>query len=107
VAPDLRVAIIPYEKFPLDWKTLDAAAQLSIGRLLEKLQNNPYDPDLQAACEIADEDRFAFRIAEGYVVFWRITYKSAVLSLSSWDNLTVEITGIQAPPPHRSPNATA
>jgi len=107
VAPDLRVTITAYEEFPTDWMTLDAAAQMSIGRLLEKLQKNPYDPDLQAACEIAEEERFAYRIAEGYVVFWRIIHKSAVLSLSAWDNLTVQITGIQAPPPHGSPKATA
>jgi mRNA-degrading endonuclease RelE of RelBE toxin-antitoxin system len=85
-----------YDDFPLDWKSLDPPAQKSVGKLLETLQNNPYTPELQAACELpADaDDRFAYKISEGYVVFWRIIHKSGILTLSSWDSLTVQITGI-------------
>lgn len=92
-----QVDIVAYKDFPDDWNSLEPPVKKAIHQLLERLQQNPYDPDLQRACDLGPGERYAYTTVRGYVVFWQVVHKSASLSLSNFDSLTIRLTGIRRP----------
>ncbi len=93
----MRVDLLPYDGFPEDWEALDPRAKKSIGLLLKRLQEGPYKPDLQEACELESGERYAYKVPEGYVVYWTILSNSQYGSIlpKKEDVITVKLTGIR------------
>jgi mRNA-degrading endonuclease RelE of RelBE toxin-antitoxin system len=67
--PSIRL----YPSFPDDWEKLPPGVREQLVAFLERLQRNPYDPELQVSSD-AHPPFFARRIAPGYVVYWTLKF---------------------------------
>lgn len=72
-SPGIDVVLLAGENFAREFRALSPEAKRSVGEFLRRLQANPYAPALQLACEVDPSgERYAFRIPEGYAVYWRV-----------------------------------
>ena len=73
-----------YREFPEEWETFPPQLRSELGKFLEALQRNPYDPELLKECETHGH-YFACRITEGYAVYWKLEFDSrAPITISTW-----------------------
>jgi hypothetical protein len=78
----------PYDDFPDDVEDLCADCQAELDELLTRLEW-PYDPSLQRACILHEDEIFEYRLAHGSRVFWEVRKK--------WGRMIVILTGIENP----------
>lgn len=81
-----------WESFDEDWARLPHDVQVVLASFLEKLQRNPYDPDIQKQAAIGDSERFAYQLPQGYVLYWRVDCES--LSINKVD-VTITLLGLR------------
>jgi hypothetical protein len=82
-----------WENFGQDWESLRSDAQRALATFLERLQRNPYDPDIQKKAVLGDNERFAYEFYPGYVLYWRIDCES--LSVSMIDQVSITLLGLR------------
>jgi mRNA-degrading endonuclease RelE of RelBE toxin-antitoxin system len=85
-----------YESFGKDWVKLPHDVQEALAGFLEKLQRNPYDPDIQKQAAIGDSERFAYQLPKGYVLYWRVDCE--VLSISKVGDVKITLLGLRHNP---------
>jgi hypothetical protein len=95
MSPAPLVVLSSYEDFASDWNGLPKAAKVSIKNFLLLLQANPYNPEVQNACDLDQGgERYAYAISEGYALFWSVAEMDPV-SVTHLDQITVKLLGIQ------------
>jgi mRNA-degrading endonuclease RelE of RelBE toxin-antitoxin system len=82
-----------WESFDEDWARLPHDVQVVLASFLEKLQRNPYDPDIQKQAAIGDSERFAYQFSKGYVLYWRVDCESLSISIDKID-VTITLLGL-------------
>ncbi len=82
-----------WETFGDDWAALPQDVRKAMASFLERLQANPYDPDIQKKAAIGDQDRFAYELPKGYVLYWRVDCES--LSISKLDQVKITLLGLK------------
>lgn len=77
---------VGYDTFTDDVLALSAGAQAELDDLIARLEW-PYDPPLQRACILHEDDLYEFPLSDGSRVFWVVRKK--------WKRMIVVITGIE------------
>lgn len=91
------VPIEAHASFWDEWARFPPEIQEELGAFLEWLTSNPYDPSLQAKCELDGDERFSYRVGSGYIVYWRVEVDRVNITGSSLDGMTVKLLQIQPP----------
>ncbi len=60
-----------YEEFPNDWEALSQATRQGVADFLERLQKNPFDPEIMRRT-MTHQDFYAYRLPDGYVIYWKL-----------------------------------
>jgi hypothetical protein len=66
------VELRQYEGWENDWTVLPTPAKEQLAELLERLQANPYDPEIQVKADLGPDEVMAYRLPDDYVFYWRI-----------------------------------
>lgn len=88
-----------WDRFGEDWAELPPDVKTAVASFLERLQRNPYDPDIQKKAVIGENERFAYEFSQGYALYWRVDCKS--LSISKMDDIEITLLGLQCDPARR------
>lgn len=79
-----------WDTFGDDWEQLPDKVREDLGKFLERLQRNPYDPDVQRGASLNEGERFSYEFSSDYLLYWRVDCDS--MSLESEPR--VSLTGL-------------
>ena len=65
--------------FEEDLHALSTSVRHELVNFLQKLQENPYDPEILNRAESDKKGRWAYSFAPGYSVYWRVVSPSGAL----------------------------
>ena len=69
-----------YPEFPDDWKSLSNDEQVALASFLERLQRDPYDPEIVLKSESHGE-YFAYHVTDKIAVIWKLRYGAPAVGL--------------------------
>jgi len=97
---DTRIPIHEYRGFSADWENLPSTVKDELGNLFDQLEKNPYSPSLQSKCEIDGNENFAYKLPQGYVIYWKVVSKPWFLPnpVTSLDGMEIHLTELRKPP---------
>jgi len=96
-AEEEKVPLVAYSDFYDEWHRFPPEIQEELAAFLERLTSNPYDPALQAKCEVDSGERFSYRLPGGCVVYWTVNTELVDITGSSLKGMTVSLLRIQPP----------
>ncbi len=73
-----------YLDFPNEWENFSPEIREELGEFLERLQGlGPLNPDLLGECDVYEPYYACQLVQTGAVVYWKLEYRSGLMSLIS------------------------
>jgi hypothetical protein len=72
--------LILYHDFPEQWDHFPQEVKRELGEFLERLQRGPCSPDLLEVVTQREESYYAYRLAAGGVLYWKLECDAVSIS---------------------------